>query len=165
MNLKNCEPVSHNGKTNDWYTPKWIIQACGDDFDLDPCGDERWRTAKVIYESHGLDQCWFGKVWLNPPYGRHVGKWLTRFVEHGNGVALLFARTDTIWFQENAMNFDWIVFIKGRVKFVESDTLQITKNNPGAPSMLCGINAEPPIIGKIFKPFELINTHTGPESE
>lgn len=152
MDLSNCEPVSHQGNTNEWYTPRWILDACGE-FDLDPCGDKRWKTADLIYETKGLDQDWFGRVWMNPPYGRDVGKWVEKFVEHGNGITLLFARTDTQWFQKYGPYFEWIIFIAGRVKFVESGSLEITKNNPGAPSMLCGINSEiPKIKGQLYWP-------------
>lgn len=39
-----------NGKTNDWITPKWLIDALGP-FDLDPCASTRqpWPCAKRSY--------------------------------------------------------------------------------------------------------------------
>lgn len=59
--------------TDEWYTPKEIIDALGE-FDLDPCAPMRplWRTARVMYnkEQDGLKQKWEGRVWLNPPYSR-----------------------------------------------------------------------------------------------
>lgn len=135
MDLSRVEPVSHQGNTNEWFTPKWILNKCGE-FDLDPCGDTRWPTANACYSKNGLEQEWFGRVWLNPPYGRHVGNWLYKMKMHNNGMALVFARTDTKWFQHVAPYCSWILFIKGRVKFVNSKTLKESERNPGAPSML-----------------------------
>ena len=150
MDLSNFEPVSHKGNTNDWYTPKWILDACGE-FDLDPCGTPVWPTARTIFtkKDDGLTKKWFGRVWLNPPYGKNVGDWLHKLYCHGNGLALVFARTDTKWFQEYAPKCSWILFVSGRIKFVNSETLQITDRNPGAPSILMafGEQAIPEIKG------------------
>lgn len=82
--------------TDEWYTPKEIIDALGE-FDLDPCAPMRplWRTARVMYnkEQDGLKQKWEGRVWLNPPYSRPtIEHFITRMVEHNNGIALLFNR-------------------------------------------------------------------------
>ena len=59
--------------TDEWYTPKEIIDALGE-FDLDPCApvNPLWQTAKVMYNKNadGLKQDWKGRVWLNPPYSR-----------------------------------------------------------------------------------------------
>lgn len=79
--------------TDEWYTPKGIIDALGE-FDLDPCAPMRplWRTARVMYnkEQDGLKQKWEGRVWLNPPYSRPtIEHFITRMVEHNNGIALL----------------------------------------------------------------------------
>lgn len=84
--------------TDEWYTPKEIIDALGE-FDLDPCAPMRplWRTARVMYnkEQDGLKQKWEGRVWLNPPYSRPtIEHFITRMVEHNNGIALLFNRLD-----------------------------------------------------------------------
>ncbi len=106
---------------------------------MDPCGDPRWPTADACYVQNGLEQEWFGRVWLNPPYGRNVGLWLDRLAEHGNGMALIFARTDTKWFQRFAPKCSWILWLAGRVKFIEGDTLTEAKRNPGAPSILMGV--------------------------
>jgi hypothetical protein len=142
MNLSNVEPVSHEGKTNSWYTPKWIFEKCGD-FKLDPCGDLRWPIAELTYTEKGLENDWYGRVWLNPPYGRSVGKWTKKLIKHGNGLCLVFARTDTKWFQEIAKEASWILFIKNRVRFVDASTLEESSNNPGAPSCLIAIGNQP----------------------
>jgi DNA N-6-adenine-methyltransferase Dam len=88
----------------------------------------------------GLKQSWHGRVWLNPPYDSETGKWLERFVEHRRGIALVFARTETRWFQSVAPRIDAICLIAGRVRFVRGDG---GRSAPApAPSMLlaCGVD-------------------------
>lgn len=59
--------------TDEWYTPKEIIDALGK-FDLDPCAPVKplWQTAETMYNKNhdGLTKDWVGRVWLNPPYSR-----------------------------------------------------------------------------------------------
>jgi hypothetical protein len=56
-----------------WLTPRFILDAI-EPFDLDPCAapDPGRRTAGTHYvlpQQDGLRLPWFGRVWLNPPYG------------------------------------------------------------------------------------------------
>jgi hypothetical protein len=71
--------LPNEGKTNDWITPKRIIDVLGV-FDLDPCVSltQPWPTALKGYtvNDDGLKSPWFGRVYCNPPYGPHTGKWL-----------------------------------------------------------------------------------------
>ena len=91
----------NRGATDSWITPKAIIDALPP-FDLDPCEciPQPWPCAARSYTitDHGLFQLWSGSVWLNPPYGPETGKWLGRLAAHGNGIALIFARTETDMF-------------------------------------------------------------------
>lgn len=49
--------------TDEWYTPKWIIDSLGE-FDLDPCSPENrlWNTAKrhITPQEDGLKTSWGG---------------------------------------------------------------------------------------------------------
>lgn len=118
---------THDKKDNetvDWYTPKWIFDALGLSFDLDvasPEGGVSWIPAKAYYTEavDGLNSPWLGRVWLNPPYGKHTAMWLKKMHDHRNGVALVFARTDCKWFHDYVVNADAILFMKGRVAFVD----------------------------------------------
>jgi phage N-6-adenine-methyltransferase len=118
---------THDKKDNlsvDWYTPKWIFDELGLEFDLDPAspvGGVPWIPTKKFFTEtdNGLIQPWNGKVWLNPPYGKHTGVWLEKMHYHRNGVALVFARTDCKWFHDYVAKADAILFLKGRVKFVD----------------------------------------------
>src|SRR6185312_6793869 len=103
---------------DEWLTPPEIIDALGP-FDLDPCAplesEAPWPTAAAHYtiEDDGLDPClpWSGRVWCNPPYGDNTGDWLRRLADHGNGIALIFARTETaaffatVWDRADAVAF------------------------------------------------------------
>lgn len=109
----------------EWLTPPEIIRALGD-FDLDPCAPNPqirpWDMAKVHFykEIDGLNQEWFGRVWCNPPYGKQTFEWLKKLGAHGNGIALIFARTETKGFHSEIWDkADALFFFKGRLSFHE----------------------------------------------
>jgi hypothetical protein len=87
-----------NMQYEEWLTPKWIVDALGP-FDLDPCAPtvRPWPTAEKHYTvlDDGLSLAWSGRVWLNPPYGKRTSRWLWRLTQHGDGIALVFARSGT----------------------------------------------------------------------
>lgn len=125
---------------DEWLTPPHIIEALGP-FDLDPCspGYRRpWDTAAHHLDmvDDGLRSPWHGRVWLNPPYGRETGKWLARLADHGNGIALIFARTETaMWFEHIWSQADAVLFLRGRLHFHHLDGTR-AEANAGAPSAL-----------------------------
>lgn len=105
-----------------WITPIEIISALGE-FDLDPAAATHrpWNMARHHYaaEDDGLSRLWVGRVWLNPPYGKELPIWLERLVQHGNGIALVPARsTETQWFHKLIWEkANGILFKKGRINF------------------------------------------------
>ncbi len=126
--------------TDEWYTPKWIIDALGE-FDLDPCAPEHrlWNTAKrhITAKEDGLKNPWGGvRVWLNPPYSRPViERFVAKMVENNNGIALLFNRCDSRMFQDLIFpNAEAIMFVRGRIKFYRPDGTQ--GESPGCGSVL-----------------------------
>ena len=112
----------NSGETNDWLTPLALLQRLGT-FDLDPCGciGMPWRTATTTYflpEHNGLVEPWDGRVFCNPPYGPNVGDWARRMAAHGNGIMLIFLRTDTATWQQDILPFaDATLLLDGRVHF------------------------------------------------
>lgn len=130
---------------SEWLTPPEIIEALGP-FDLDPCAPivRPWDMAERHYsiEENGLIQPWEGRVWCNPPYGVTTGAWLRLLSNHGDGIALIFARTETemffthVWYRANA-----ILFIKGRLHFYHVDGRRAPANS-GAPSCLVAYGPE-----------------------
>lgn len=132
--------LPNRGQTNDWLTPPELLEALGP-FDLDPCCPPAmpWATAArhfVHGEQNGLAEPWSGRVWLNPPYGPEASAWLWRLAGHGNGIALVFARTETRMFFEAVWPVaDALLFLYGRLHFHRLDG-QRTKINAGGPSVL-----------------------------
>jgi hypothetical protein len=132
--------------TDVWLTPPRIIESLGQ-FDLDPCSplDRPWDTAKKHYtiEDDGLVQSWEGRVWMNPPYGPPMPKWLEKLANHpGGGIALTFARTETKAFHEFVWDkADALLFLRGRLKFHRSDGI-VSKKDPGSPSVLIAYGKE-----------------------
>lgn len=122
-----------------WLTPPSIIHALGK-FDLDPCTPAimPWSTAAKRYTEaeNGLIQHWEGRVWLNPPYGDQAVHWLNKLADHGNGIALTFARTETeMFFSQIWERCNGLLFLKGRLHFHHADGTR-AKANAGAPSCL-----------------------------
>lgn len=121
--------------TTNWLTPPELIWGSPREgysglgpFDLDPCTPEEgmpWPTATTMLKpsDDGLTTGWAedASVLLNPPFGRGQESWMKKLAEHpGGGIALVFARTETRWFQRfvlNHPNVSALVFQEGRLKF------------------------------------------------
>ncbi len=128
-----------NNSTDEWYTPKEIIDALGK-FDLDPCApvSPLWNTATVMYnkDDDGLSKEWFGRVWLNPPYSRPlIKKFVSRMAEHGNGIAHLFNRCDSEMFHDIIFEkATGMKFLRKRICFYRPDGTR--GGTPGCGSIL-----------------------------
>lgn len=131
---------SANPQTDEWLTPPHILDALGP-FDLDPCSPHNrpWPTAAEHYTASddGLDLPWHGRVWCNPPYST-IGPWMARLADHGNGIALVFARCETAWWFDHVWpHADGYLFLAGRLNFRLSDgTHPKSGHNSGGPSVL-----------------------------
>lgn len=153
-----------NESSTVWLTPRSILWALGE-FDLDPCAapsPRPWPTAKRHIElpEDGLTAEWYGRVWLNPPYGKDCGMdaWLEKMATHGCGISLIFATTDTsVWKRTIWPNCDSVLFIAGRISFRFPDGTE--KDGAGGPSVLIAWSAKDTealmrssIEGQIVKP-------------
>lgn len=94
-------------------------------FELDVCATaENSKCFKFITpEQDAFTVDWDRPFWLNPPYGRKVGKWIDRAQVFGTqkgglGVVLVAARTETMWFQTIWRHASMILFLYGRLTFV-----------------------------------------------
>ncbi len=110
-------------KSNEWYTPAKYIEAAREvmgAIDLDPASCElanQTVKASRYYskEDNGLSKEWYGRVWLNPPYGRSqlmkaqgkstIELFSSKLIEHyhrGEVTQAIFLGTSQIdarWFQ------------------------------------------------------------------
>ncbi|MBX3489798.1 DNA N-6-adenine-methyltransferase [Parvibaculum sp.] len=105
-------------------------------FDLDPCSPSSTRNdrslpqlapvrARVHFdiEDDGLSLEWFGRCFVNPPYGTALPDWVRKArheVEAGRAtmvIALVPARPDTRWWHENVIGHASVFMLRGRLKF------------------------------------------------
>lgn len=136
--------VAGNGcvpKSVEWYTPAWIFDGLDLTFDVDPCSPLNVETAvpaniKYTTLDDGLAAPWAGRVWLNPPYGKDTRKWMDKMALHGNGIALVFSRTDAAWFQDAMRACTAMLLIAGRISFIPGVENAHKKSRCGAGSAL-----------------------------
>lgn len=133
-------PDGAQPRSSEWYTPPGLFAALGLQFDCDPCappGGLPWvpATRQISPPEDGLSQRWTGRVWLNPPNGPRLIDWMRRMASHANGIALVFARTETRWWHETVPAAHAVCFIAGRLTFVNAAG-QPAAYNSGAPSAL-----------------------------
>ena len=86
----------------EWTTPQDFFEALDLQFHftLDPCATPKNAKCKRYFTKRddGLAQPWTGRVFMNPPYGREIGKWVKKAYEESLGktelvVCLLPARS------------------------------------------------------------------------
>ncbi len=134
-------------KSVEWYTPSWVFQELGIHFDLDPSSPHDYtslvpaETKYTIFDD-GLKKPWFGRVWLNPPYGRETPIWINKMIEHKNGIALVFSRTDASWCQAAMKHADAALFVAGRIEFVPGKENQHKKSRCGAGTVMFAFGEE-----------------------
>lgn len=131
---------SQSAKSIEWYTPPWVFTEMGVEFDIDVCAPPTgipWIPARKHFHKgiDGLAQPWYGTVWCNPPYGKETPVWLAKMAAHRDGMALVFARTDCGWFHDHVTTADAILFLKGRIRFVDGAGVT-AGGGPGSGSML-----------------------------
>ncbi|MCX6022159.1 MAG: DNA N-6-adenine-methyltransferase [Chloroflexi bacterium] len=122
----------------EWATPQPLFEQLHAQyhFTLDPCATPENAKCNKFYteEDNGLLQDWgVHVVFMNPPYGRGIGKWVEKaWLSSLAGalvVCLLPARTDTAWWHNYCVK-GTVTFIRGRLKFGGS------KNSAPFPSAL-----------------------------
>lgn len=123
--------------TVEWLTPPELVKSLGE-FDLDPCTplNPPFVHANLNYniKDDGLSKEWLGRIYMNPPYGKGMERWIEKLKIHGNGIALIFARTETKCFFNHIWDdADAVLFVKGRIKFYNLEGKQM--GTPGAPSI------------------------------
>ncbi|MGG4783988.1 phage N-6-adenine-methyltransferase, partial [Morganella morganii] len=122
--------VHYSSKSNEWATPQNLFDELNDEFNftLDPCAtDENAKCSKYFtIEDDGLSKDWSNEVvFMNPPYGREIKKWIEKaYKECLNGatvVCLIPARTDTTYWHDFIFDkANDIRFLRGRLKFGNS---------------------------------------------
>jgi site-specific DNA-methyltransferase (adenine-specific) len=126
QNLPANMSVHYSSKSALWETPDDFYQRLYVEFGFttDVAALPTNTKCRSFYtpEMDGLAQDWRGVLWLNPPYGREISRWVAKAYQAAqeNGatvVCLLPARTDTKWWHTYVMRAAEIRFVRGRLKF------------------------------------------------
>ena len=138
MNIINND-LMFSSKSDSWETPQDLFDKLNKEFNftLDPCATHENHKCDKYYtkEDDGLSKDWSNeKVFVNPPYGRSIGKWVKKCYEESkkqnpNIIMLIPSRTDTKW--EHLYIFERakaICFIKGRLKFINREFPSYNEN-------------------------------------
>lgn len=128
------------GKSDEWYTPRFVFDALGVRFDLDVASPIETCPADDFCEhvitGSSLSVTWDGFVWMNPPFGKRNGlePWLEKFMAHGDGVALTPDRTSAPWWQTAAGRADGVLFVSPKIHFIPGPG--VTASSPGTGTTL-----------------------------
>lgn len=118
-------PALFTSRSEEWSTPQKLFDDLNNSyhFTLDPCATHTNAKCKRYFTEaeDGLSRPWTGRVFMNPPYGREIAKWVKKAYEESQSnaelvVCLLPARTDTRWWHNYCLKGE-IQFVKGRLKF------------------------------------------------
>jgi len=117
--------------TDNWATPKWLMELFGDWFDPCPLNNNP--------EVNGLELEWKDKTYINPPYSSPL-KWVEKAIEESKKgktiVMLLKVDTSTKWFAKLYENKAHILFLNGRLKFRNLNGKNDESSPASFPSML-----------------------------
>jgi len=112
----------------DWETPQEVFGPLDKEFGftLDAAADEQNTKVPGNFfseEDDALTKDWKGVIWLNPPYGRVIGRFIKKahdeaILHRATVVALVPARTDTSYWHDYIFGKAEVRFLRGRLKFL-----------------------------------------------
>lgn len=153
-----------NGKSDEWYTPKYVFDALGVRFELDvACAYDISKVhvpCDYYLNRDSLSADWHGFVWMNPPFGGRnaIEPWLAKLHKHGNGIALTPDRTSCPWWQKYARLADCHLQVAGKIKFIDANGDIGTKPGNGTTLFAFGeqavqalLNAQKKGLGIVFQ--------------
>jgi phage N-6-adenine-methyltransferase len=122
---------AHHG----WETPLELVaslETALGRFDLDPCAAAAdLRSARVkarvrlTMADNGLAAAWRGRVFVNPPYGRQLGRWIEKCAAEAAAGALVVglvpARTCTRWWHDHVAGAADVFMLRGRLRFGDGE--------------------------------------------
>lgn len=128
--------VHYSSVKHDWTTPRAFFDALNTEFHftLDAAASPENALCPEFYTEadDGLAMSWRGHtVWVNPPYGRGIGKWIQKAAESAvlgaTVVMLIPARTDTAAWHTHIHGQPGVEirFVRGRLRFGDA-----TENAP-----------------------------------
>jgi len=121
--------VYHRSHREDWETPPPVFAEYDQEFHftLDVCATTSNAKCARFFspEEDGLMQAWgAGVCWMNPPYGRNIGRWLEKAycsaLAGATVVALVPSRTGTAWWHAWIVGKAEVRLRQGRITFVDA---------------------------------------------
>jgi phage N-6-adenine-methyltransferase len=108
-----------------WATPQWLFDELDAEFHftLDACADaSNAKCARYFSAAEdGLRQRWEGTVFMNPPYGDEIARWVQKAFEASlygaTVVCLLPARLGPRWWRQYVKLASEIRELPGRLRF------------------------------------------------
>lgn len=115
----------YSSAKEDWGTPQNLFDQLNREFNftLDVCASGSNHKCEQYFtrEIDGLSQRWCGTIWMNPPYGRDIVKWVKKAHDESLGgslcVCLLPVRSDTRWWHNHVMHASEIRLLTRRLTF------------------------------------------------
>jgi hypothetical protein len=130
--IKNHQRINSDSGVFEYYTPPNIIEAARATMgwiDLDPATSRvanRYVKAGMAFFYDGENRPWFGRVWLNHPFGRGLNRiWIGKLLdEYKNGnikcaCCITYASTSERWFKP-LLDFPQC-FLTGRTNYFLPD--------------------------------------------
>ena len=157
---KTTQKTMFSSKSNEWETPQVFYEQLNRQFSftLDPCCTESTAKCDKFFtaDDDGLEQDWSGhRVFMNPPYGRKISKWIEKAYKEGSKVGttvvcLIPSRTDTKYWHKHCMKASEIRFVKGRLKFGGENN-----NSPAPFPSAVVVFRGPPVAGMAPEPVRI----------
>lgn len=139
--------INQDSGNVEWYTPLDIIEAARETMggiDLDPASsdkaNERVRaTHYFTAEDDGLKRRWYGRVWMNHPFGRGVGKvWVGKIIHESHrekrsvmaAICITYASTSEKWFRP-LLQFPQC-YLYGRTNYINQNGEQVKGASKGS---------------------------------
>ncbi len=120
-------PALFSSAREDWETPPDFFAVLDQvfAFQLDAAASPHNAKCARYFtkQEDGLARSWrpYKRVWLNPPYGRGMDRWMRKAYEEAQQgcivVCLVSARTDTRWWHDWVHDKALVTFLRRRLKF------------------------------------------------
>lgn len=123
--------MTESKSTDEWGTPQELFDKLNREFGftLDAAATQENHKVEYYYTKDtagnqgDLSKVWYGTniVWMNPPYGRGIDKWMKKAYDEAQlgatVVCLIPNRSNAPWWHEYVMMASEIRFIRKKVPF------------------------------------------------
>lgn len=159
----------HSSKSNEWRTPLDYIDAVNlviGPIDLDPASSAEandFINASFFYteQSNGLVQPWFGRVFLNPPYGDWTGKFVNKLVDEFSeikrveeAILLINSNTSTKYWQRAYKSANAICYPSKRIAFIDENG--VPRKSPPHPNSIFYFGENADKFSNVFLKFGIV---------